>query len=751
MPGPALDKREWAAALAPALAIALLLAALAGVLAATLEPAERAALWALVEPRLALVVLVAAIAAAALGTLARRVWLRHGAAPGRLAEQLQILGASPDAGRRLAEDGGSAGSRALASAVNALLADRAALRAEIEQRIAEGSRAVAEERNRLAALMAELTQSVVVCNLDGRVLLFNARARLQLRALAAPATGSGGAVATAIGGAEAVGLGRSIYALLDRRLVAHALEAVQQRLARGAAQPSAQFVTGTPGGQLLRVQLAPIRAAEASGGPGSAGAVVLGGFVLMLDNITRDLAEDLERDRLLHLLTEGSRAALGNMQMALELLDDPALDEPTRSRFFGVVRDELAGMVRRLNEAAAQGQKALATRWPLEDMLGADFVAAAARRLQALREGLAVVVHDTDPALWLRVDSYSLIQALAHLAGHLVDEYEVARLQLRLTTHAATPSPESARPAPARAQLDLVWAVQALSTELVTAWETEPLKAGGHSSPLTVRDVLARHGGTLWFERDRPRGEAMFRLLLPLAASAAPLDSEWLGAAGSRPEFYDFDLFAARGAQALADTPLAELAYTVFDTETTGLAPSEGDEIIQIGATRIVAAKLRRDERFEQLVDPKRSLPEAGIAIHGITPAMLQGQPDIVAVLPAFHAFCADSVLVAHNAAFDMRFLQLLEGRTGVRFEQPVLDTLLLSAVLHPEQASHRLEAIAERLGVPVLGRHTALGDAVVTAEVFIKMLPLLRAKGIATLGQALEASKATWMARVSY
>jgi len=746
MPGPGIDKREWAAALAPALAIAVLAGLLAAVLAGTLDAAERATLWALIEPRLALVVMVLAVAAAVLGTLTRRAWLQHGAAPGRLAEQVRILVGQADGGLRLPEDAASAGSLSLARAVNGLLADRAALHAEIDQRIAQGSRAVADERNRLAALMAELTQSVVVCNLEGRVLLFNARARLQFRALAG----------AAIGGAEAIGLGRSIYALLDRRLVAHALEAVQQRLARGVAHASSQFVTGTPGGQLLRVQLTPVRATEGTGdgtGDGAsdgtgdgARAGATSGFVLMLENITRDLAEDQERDRLLHLLTEGSRGALGTVQMAVELLDDPGLDEPTRARFFGVVRDEIAGMSRRLNDAATQGQKALATRWPLEDMLGADFVAAAARRIEALRAGVTVLAHKTDGGLWLRVDSYSLIQALAHLADRLVDEYGISRLQLRLA--AAEPAPGAGA---ARARLDLVWAVQALSTELVTAWETEPLKAGAEASPLTVRDVLARHGGTLWFERDRPRGEAMFRLLLPLAAGNAPLQADVGAQAGSRPEFYDFDLFAARGLPAVADTPLAELSFTVFDTETTGLSPSEGDEIIQIGATRIVAAKLRRDECFEQLVDPQRPLPEAGIAIHGITEEMLRGQPDIVAVLPAFHAFAADSVLVAHNAAFDMRFLQLLEGRTGLRFEQPVLDTLLLSAVLHPQQDSHRLEAIAERLGVTVLGRHTALGDAIVTAEVFARMLPLLRAQGIVTLGQALEASKATWLARVSY
>ena len=182
----------------------------------------------------------------------RRLQRHFVAAPSRLLEHAQTALAS-NVDREIESPPGNAALLGLAAVINQLVAARATLRQDIEQKVREASREIEQERSRLAALMSELTQSVVVCNLEGRILLYNNQARLQFKALSgAP---------TVAGGAELMGLGRSIYAVLDPKLVAHALDNVRKRMGRGAADPSTQVVTATPAGQLLRVTLAPVRSA----------------------------------------------------------------------------------------------------------------------------------------------------------------------------------------------------------------------------------------------------------------------------------------------------------------------------------------------------------------------------------------------------------------------------------------------------------------------------------------------------------
>ncbi|MDO9507150.1 MAG: exonuclease domain-containing protein [Hydrogenophaga sp.] len=726
------DRRLWLGVALAGVALLLWLVATAGIVWSTLDGQERERLVELLASRSTLVVMMVLVLMAALA-FATRALVGHFIEPvAQLAEEGMVL-VRTDVARSLPPQG-SAENRAVTGVINQLVAQRTRLREEMDVRVQEASRDIEQEKGRLAALMAELTQSVVVCNLDGRILLYNQRAKQQFRALSqAPEVA---------GGAELIGLGRSIYAVFDRKLVAHALENIQQRMLSGVAQPSAQFVTSTAVGQLLRVQMAPVRSSQAQAAEDTADRAELTGFVLMLDNITREFEAESARDRVLHTLTEGTRSALANTQAALDVLDHPELEPAARERFLRVVREETAALGRRIAGIESDAAQSLKTRWPLEDMLGADLVSAALRRIEIVT-GLPASALDVNPALWLKVESFSLLQVLVYLAGRLSEEFGVRYVQVRLETAAGSAG---------KAQFDLVWSGQAMSNETVMSWEMDAMTSGAETTGLTVRDVVERHGGAFWFERERSRHQAFFRILLPLADPRDPADAINFVRNESRPEYYDFDLFkTTEQTRSLDERRLVDLVYTVFDTETTGLEPGQGDEIIQIGAARIVNGKLLRQECFEQLVDPRRSIPAASIPIHGIQPAMVVGQPTISEVLPAFHAFAQDTVLVAHNAAFDMRFLQLKEKSTGVVFDQPVLDTLLLSAVIHPNQDSHRLEAIAERFDVPVIGRHTAMGDAMVTAEIFIKLIPLLAQQGIHTLGQAREAAQKTYYARLKY
>jgi DNA polymerase-3 subunit epsilon len=558
-------------------------------------------------------------------------------------------------------------------------------------------------------------------------------------------------------GGALIGLGRSIFSILERGQITHSLEKIQQRLRKGSAEPTANFITSTRGGQLLRAQMAPVLGkAESRQGDEDSTAATLSaadsmgtelqvtGYVLTIDNITRNFEREAERDQVLQLLTDGNRAALANIRAAVEtLIDTPDMETDYRERFTRVISDEASTMSERLETTMSRFADSLKTRWPLEDVLAIDILAAAERRIEdALK--LPIKHEDQDASLWMRVDSFALIQAITFLASRLQDHYAIRELRLRLSAEGRM------------VFVDLIWSGTPVSSETLYAWELEPMNVGAEISPLTLRDVIDRHGAEIWYQRDKAAHNAFFRIVLPAAATpeVQAIDQAQHLHSESRPEYYDFDLFASRDAEGSGidlDRRLADLAYSVFDTETTGLEPSNGDEIIQMGAVRIVNQRLLRQEIFDQLVDPRIPLKPEGIPIHGITEAMVKGQPTLDVVLPAFHEFCHETVLVAHNAAFDMRFFQLKEDSLGVRFTQPVLDTLLLSAVIHPNQETHRLEIIAERLGINVIGRHTALGDAYVTGEVFLKMIPLLADMGIVTLRQALDAAQQTYFARIKY
>jgi DNA polymerase-3 subunit epsilon len=711
-----LDRGFWLWFAACYLGTLGLVAAVLFALGAGLEPAEQAAFGRVLDERAATLVFALVLLGFAWLGIVRWLRQRYPQAARRLAEQTRVVLAANPA-YRIAVDGAPELGE-VARAVNQLAEAYHRAVGDLEARSAEARAQVEAERNRLAALMSELTEGVLVCNIEGRILLYNERARRLL----APKAAARAQYAP-------LGLGRSVFALLDRDQVAHALDKVQQRLGQGEERPVTRFVTSVAHGASIRVTVTPFFDADRR----------VAGMVFTLDDVTGLLGREGQRLALLHSLAAGLRAPVANVRAAAEnLVAFPEMEDARRAQFAQIVAAEAGVLSRRLNAAMTEYADALKASLTLEDMSVADLVSVARRRIETALE-LPTRADEIAEELWVRVDSFAFVQALTYVAGRLREEYGIREARFR------------AQASGGFAELDLVWTGAIVASDAFSLWELQPMRVGADETPLTLKDVLERHGGEVWTQAHKQSHTAWFRFLLPLGepvatAAASPV------AVDSRPEYYDFDLFGRiEASRELEDRRLAELAYTVFDTETTGLQPSAGDEIISIGAVRIVNGRLLKQEVFEQLVNPRRPLDPQAARIHGIEAQALAEQPTIAGVLPAFHRFCEDTVLVAHNAAFDMRFIELKEEAAGVRFSQPVLDTLLLSAAIHPTLEDHRLESIAERLGVRVLGRHTALGDALMTAEVFLRLLALLAERGIGTLGAALEASRETYYARLRY
>lgn len=282
--------------------------------------------------------------------------------------------------------------------------------------------------------------------------------------------------------------------------------------------------------------------------------------------------------------------------------------------------------------------------------------------------------------------------------------------------------------------VEVGWAGSTAAKPALESWLSRPLSSLGG---MTVRDVLVHHAGDA-IRQEHRAGRSW--LQLPMRKGVEMRPQSRAASLPTRPEFYDLGLLDnTRDIGERGRRPLRSLTFVVFDTETTGLAPSQGDQIVQIGAVRVVNGRILSGESFNRIVNPGRPIPAESIRFHGITDDMARDKPPIGVVLPQFKAYAADDVLVAHNAAFDLKFLRMRERELGVKFDNPVLDTMMLSNFLDGAEAGHSLDAICDRFGIEITDRHTALGDAIVTAAVLLRQIDMLEERGITTLDQVVK------------
>ena len=173
--------------------------------------------------------------------------------------------------------------------------------------------------------------------------------------------------------------------------------------------------------------------------------------------------------------------------------------------------------------------------------------------------------------------------------------------------------------------------------------------------------------------------------------------------------------------------------YVVFDLETTGFSPIK-DRIIEIGAVKVEHGVIT--DKFSTFVNPKVPIPFQITQLTSITDQMVMGAPDIETVLPQFLEFIGDAALVAHNASFDVSFIEQNCRYQDIQPDFTSVDTVSMARILLPTLSKYKLNVVANALHISLENHHRAVDDAGATAEIFVKFVEMLKDRGIYDLAK---------------
>jgi len=180
--------------------------------------------------------------------------------------------------------------------------------------------------------------------------------------------------------------------------------------------------------------------------------------------------------------------------------------------------------------------------------------------------------------------------------------------------------------------------------------------------------------------------------------------------------------------KALRELPLVAATFTILDTETTGLNVDEGHKILSIGAVKIKNDLIINNEILDEFVNPERDIPFASRNIHYITEDKVKNKPNIFQIEKKINDFISNTILVGHNVDFDISFIKKNAPKTSLAStvkKITTIDTILLAAGLYPSLESYELSFLCDQFRIKTFDqiRHSALGDSIITARLFLFLL----------------------------
>jgi CBS domain-containing protein len=409
--------------------------------------------------------------------------------------------------------------------------------------------ALEEQKNILAAVISELPEGVLACNADGQILLFNRRAAELL------GIGEDDGHCALDTGAR---LGQSVFTLIDKNLIEHCLDEINERLKRKISNIASHFIIDGINSHIIGAEARPIlnRLGQFTG------------FVLILNDITKQREADGRMDNLLQELTKSARSPLASIRAASEaMLEYPDIDSASLQQFKEIIHKESISISNTLSKMAADYSAIVQNQRSLVPTDFSDLMETIRRRA---KNRLGIVVEGDKPSekIWVRVDSYTFIMAILFVLNQLKNKSGQWRFISRFDID------------PKFIHLDFLWPGQPIPASILKRLQEQQLFFEAETSSLTLNDVLDHHeAAVLSFGCEESLDHSCFRFILPAQKGRAPeMIKPITIIPETHAELFNPELMSQPGQNPELDSRLlTELTYTVLIR-----AISEASDVDQI-------------------------------------------------------------------------------------------------------------------------------------------------------------------------
>ncbi|MCK4501428.1 MAG: hypothetical protein KAU22_00230, partial [Desulfuromonadales bacterium] len=354
------------------------------------------------------------------------------------------------------------------------------LQQDVAGKIARAQTNLNEERTRLAALMSELPHGVVVCNTDGQVLLYNQQTQKLFT--------NGGIKSDPPQGI--LGLGRSIFSILDRDQIVHGLEMLHKCHASGRTKMVNKSMITLHSGLCLRVNMAPFFTEQEN-------LRVISGFVLTLEDMTQQIESDNRRDTLIQTLIDEQQEDLEDIHNSITtIIEQPLLDSNELHCYRKKIDQAAKSLLQKASTARSNYALHLNALSKHENVLANNLLDIISNNIS--NRFPIKVSHQAPKGVWLKLDSYSMVQAISHLANLLHSQNKVTELTMALTINADSSS-----------NLVIDWSAAGVNHALIDTWQLTPLITDTSGNLLNFKDTIENLTGkitTLTAKSGEPSG-----------------------------------------------------------------------------------------------------------------------------------------------------------------------------------------------------------------------------------------------------